>query len=75
MTKQDGIFAGINNFSIDSSKNQMTIIFNVASPDFGIEKYLAVFETIRNALLENGFYESKGLISQDVLKLDSLLSR
>ncbi|WP_313431722.1 hypothetical protein [Siminovitchia terrae] len=57
---ENDIFAGINNYKVDSHNDRMTIDFTVFSSDFSLEKYQAVYQIVRKALEEKGFYESQG---------------
>jgi len=45
---------GVDNYTIDNAKSQMTITLNVYSKDFGIDKYKTVYDEIRSSLQEKG---------------------
>lgn len=54
MEAKTDLFVGVEAYTVDSCKHQMTITLNVHSKDFGIDKYKTVYDEIRSSLQEKG---------------------
>lgn len=55
MEEKTDLFVGVESYTIDSSKHQLTITLNVHSKDFGIDKYKTVYDEIRTLMQEKGY--------------------